>query len=223
MKVLPSILTGDFTKINEDLKRLNNEGMAELHLDIMDGNFVPAMTFGEKYVADIHNNNPTLDLDVHLMIVNPENHIDEYIKAGADKITVHFETLSVNKIKKLNDYVKSQNCKFGVAINPNTDARKVIKILEKIDLDLVLVMSVYPGKGGQTFMEESLEKLKVLKDYKEKKDKKFEIEIDGGINTENVVKVRDCGAERIVIGSSIYKDNKLEENYKNFVALLERK
>lgn len=223
MKVLPSILTGDFTKINEDLKRLNNEGMAELHLDIMDGNFVPAMTFGEKYVADIHNNNPTLDLDVHLMIVNPENHIDEYIKAGADKITVHFETLSVNKIKKLNDYVKSQNCKFGVAINPNTDVRKVIKILEKIDLDLVLVMSVYPGKGGQTFMEESLEKLKVLKDYKKKKDKKFEIEIDGGINTENVVKVRDCGAERIVIGSSIYKDNKLEENYKNFVALLERK
>lgn len=222
MKILPSILTADFTNINEDLKRFKELSINELHLDVMDGNFVPAMTFGEKYVADIKKNNPYLELDVHLMITKPEHHVEEYIKAGADKITVHFETLSCGKIKELNEYVKNKNCKFGIAINPNTNIKKIISVLNKIDLDLVLIMSVYPGKGGQIFIEDSLSKIKALKEYKDKTQKSFEIEIDGGINKENIINVNDAGAERIVIGSSIYKDNKIEENYKDLLMLIEK-
>lgn len=195
----PSILSANFVKLSEQINLVESAGADIIHLDVMDGHFVPNITFGPKMVADI-NNVTNLPLDVHLMITEPEKYVSQFAKSGADWISVHYET--AKHLNRLVNQIKDLGCKAGVVINPATTIDLLDDILPFIDY--VLIMSVNPGFGGQKFIYASLEKAKKLKEKIYRKNDKVIIEMDGGIGIDNMKLVKDSGVDVFVCGNSIF-------------------
>ena len=202
IQISPSILSADFSQLGKEIKRLEEGGADMIHVDVMDGHFVPNLTIGPPVIKSLKKHSSIL-FDVHLMITPVHKYINAYADAGADIITIHPETTedinsSITKIKKLDK-------KVGVSLNPETKVDIIIDHLDKIDL--VLIMSVNPGFGGQKFMPEVLTKIKELKKIQTERSLDFDIEIDGGINFENSKKAIQAGANILVSGTTIFKSN----------------
>jgi len=203
IKISPSILSADFSKLGSEIKDLEKANADLIHIDVMDGHFVPNITIGPEVIKKLRKYT-SLPFDVHLMISPVHDFIKNFADAGADIITIHPEATEnlQNSIKK----IKSFNKKVGISLNPETSIDKVLPILDIIDL--VLVMSVNPGFGGQKFMKETLNKVKSLRKEIDTKKLATQIEIDGGINFENCIAAKKAGANVLVSGSTIFKENK---------------
>ena len=202
VKIAPSILSADFSKLGDEIKAVEDAGADWIHVDVMDGHFVPNITIGPGVIKKLRKYT-SLPFDVHLMISPVHNFIKNFADAGADIITIHPEATSdlVSSIKK----IKSYNKKAGVSLNPETSLDKVMPVLNLIDL--VLVMSVNPGFGGQEFIKEVLEKIKILRKEIDSKKLKTQIEIDGGINFENAKMAKEAGVDILVSGTTIFEEN----------------
>ena len=213
IKIAPSILSADFSKLGSEIQDLEKAKADLIHIDVMDGHFVPNITIGPEAISKLRKYT-SLPFDVHLMISPVDNFIKNFAEAGADIITIHPEATNdlVNSIKK----IKSYNKKAGISLNPETSVEKVLNVLNLIDL--VLIMSVNPGFGGQKFIKETLEKVKILKKEIDSKNLKTQIEIDGGINFENAKIAKEAGVDIIVSGSTIFKEN--GDNLKKNIQLL---
>ena len=204
-KIAPSVLAADFSRLKDEIKDCERLGVDWLHLDIMDGHFVPNISFGPGIVKTIDKLTDKF-LDVHLMISEPEKYFEEFAKAGADLITFHIEVHPdpVAHAKTIRD----KNIKTGISLNPNTDIEKVLPILEHFDL--LLVMSVNPGFGGQRFIESVIPKIEKARTYIDRNNLSTKIEIDGGINENNAQRVVNAGVDILVIGSSFFGANDRE-------------
>ena len=202
IKISPSILAADFSRLGNEIQNLEKAEADLIHIDVMDGHFVPNITIGPEVISKLRKYT-TLPFDVHLMISPVHNFIKNFADAGADIITIHPEATNdlVSSIKK----IKSYNKKAGVSLNPKTSVNKVLPVLNLIDL--VLVMSVNPGFGGQQFIKDTLEKVKVLRKEIDSKKLKTQIEIDGGINFENAKMAKEAGVDILVSGTTIFKEN----------------
>ena len=202
IKISPSILSADFSILGNEIKRLQKAKADLIHVDVMDGHFVPNLTIGPPVIKELKKHSK-IPFDVHLMISPVHRYIKDYALAGADIITIHPEATknvgsSINLIKKLKK-------KVGLSLNPNSKIEIISKYLANIDL--VLIMSVHPGFGGQKFIPKVLEKIKKLKKLKDKRKFKFDIEVDGGINFSNSKVVKDAGANILVSGTTVFKEN----------------
>ncbi len=205
-KLAPSILDADFTCLGSELKVIENGGADLIHLDIMDGHFVPNISFGPNIVRSIKSKT-SLPLDVHLMVENPANHIDSFINAGGDIITVHYETcLHLDRVIQT---IIDRGAKCGIALNPATPLNVIEYIINKIDL--ILLMTVNPGFGGQKFIPEMYNKITRTKEIINLQKKSIELEVDGGINLGNLSQVVNAGADIVVAGQAIFKSIKPEE------------
>tara|TARA_B100001079_G_scaffold184815_1_gene159130 strand:- start:112 stop:771 length:660 start_codon:yes stop_codon:yes gene_type:complete len=213
IKIAPSILSADFSKLGSEIKDLEKAGADLIHIDVMDGHFVPNITIGPEVIYKLRKYS-SLPFDVHLMISPVHNFIKNFAQAGADIITIHPEATDNlgDSIKK----IKSFNKKAGVSLNPKTPVNKVIPVLNLIDL--VLIMSVNPGFGGQKFIDSSLDKVKQLREEIDNRKLKVQIEIDGGINFENSMAVKNAGVDILVSGNTIFKEN--NGNLKKNIQLL---
>ena len=199
VKIAPSILSADFAKLGEEIIAVEQAGADYIHVDVMDGHFVPNITIGPLIVEAIRPVTK-LPLDVHLMIENPDQYIENFAKAGADYITVHVE--ACRHLHRTIHYIKSFGIKAGVVLNPATPVETIQHILA--DIDMVLLMSVNPGFGGQTFIPEVLPKIRKVKEMADSIGKELEIEIDGGVNPETAKLCIEAGANVLVAGSAIY-------------------
>lgn len=197
--IAPSILAGDFAKMGEEVKRMQDNGADMIHYDVMDGVFVPNITFGPQMLKAIRPYT-TLPLDVHLMITEPIRYIKQFAQSGADYITVHYE--ACKDLKATLEAIKNEGVKVGLSISPDTPASVVAPYVN--DCDMILVMSVYPGFGGQKFIEGSLEKIKEISAYVKESGKDIRIEVDGGINTSTASLVKQAGADTLVAGSAVF-------------------
>ena len=202
IQISPSILAGDFSKLGSEIKKLEDGGADMIHVDVMDGHFVPNLTIGPPVIKSLRKYT-TLPFDVHLMISPVHKYLKDYAEAGADIITIHPEATdnlqeSINLIKKLNK-------KVGVSLNPNTNLNVLMDEIKNIDL--ILIMSVFPGFGGQKFIPEVIEKIKKLNKIKDEEKFSFDIEVDGGINFSNYKEVLNAGATILVSGTTIFKEN----------------
>ena len=200
VKIAPSMLSADFSKIGEEVKRIELAGADMSHLDVMDGVFVPNITFGIKMVKDMRKCS-SLPFDCHLMIVNPEKYVEQFALAGADYITVHFEACKENTESVLKQ-IKSLGKKAGVVINPNTEVENIQSLLPLCDM--VLVMSVYPGFGGQKFIAEVLDKCRAIRRLIDENGYDCILEIDGGINEKTAILAKQAGCDVLVAGSAVF-------------------
>jgi ribulose-phosphate 3-epimerase len=199
VKIAPSILSADFSQLGEDIKDVENGGADYIHVDVMDGHFVPNITIGPLIVEAIRPVTK-LPLDVHLMIENPDQYIEAFAKAGADYLTVHVEACP--HLHRTIHYIKSFGVKAGVVLNPATPVEMIQHVIH--DVDMVLLMSVNPGFGGQAFIPEVITKIKMLKKMIDEKGLNVEIEIDGGVNENTAKQCVEAGATVLVAGSAIY-------------------
>ena len=207
VQIAPSILSANFAKMGEEIRSLQQSGADIVHCDVMDGVFVNNITFGIKMIEDIRKET-TLPLDCHLMIVNPEKYVERFAKAGADYITVHYEACKDN-LKEVLSLIKSTGVKCGAVINPDTPVEKIKDVLPLCDM--VLVMSVFPGFGGQGFIPECLDKVRELRALIDESGKEILLEIDGGVNAKNVEEIKAAGADVIVAGSAVFNaENRAE-------------
>ena len=202
IKISPSILSADFSKLGSEIQNLEKAKADLIHIDVMDGHFVPNITIGPEVINKLRKYT-SLPFDVHLMISPVHDFIKNFAEAGADIITIHPE--ATNDLESSIQKIKSFNKKAGVSLNPETSVEKVLPVLKLIDL--VLVMSVKPGFGGQKFMQDTLEKVKVLRKEIDTKKIKTQIEIDGGINFENAAMAKKAGVDILVSGTTIFKEN----------------
>lgn len=200
VKIAPSMLSADFSKMGEELSRVENAGADIIHLDVMDGVFVPNITFGIKMVADLKKI-ATKPLDCHLMIVSPEKYVKNFAEAGADYVTVHYEACKENLANVLK-LIKSCGVKSGLVINPDTPVEKIVNEIPLCDM--VLVMSVFPGFGGQSFISDVLVKVSEIRDIIDKNHYNCLIEIDGGINPRTALAAKEAGCDVLVAGSSVF-------------------
>ena len=201
IKIAPSILSADFSKMGEEVRSLEACGADLVHCDVMDGVFVNNITFGIKMVEDLRKIT-TLPLDCHLMIVHPEKYVERFAKAGADMITVHYEACQDN-LKEVLLQIKSTGVKCGAVINPDTPVDKIREVI--LLCDMVLVMSVFPGFGGQKFIPSALDKLREIRAIIDESGKDIDLQIDGGVTGENVEEIKAAGANVIVAGSAVFK------------------
>ena len=207
IKIAPSILSADFAKMGEEVQALEKNGADLVHCDVMDGVFVNNITFGIKMVEDLRKIT-ALPLDCHLMIVNPEKYVERFAAAGADIITVHYEACKDNLAQVLN-LIKSTGKKCGAVINPDTPVEKIKD--EILLCDMVLVMSVFPGFGGQKFIPDVLDKVREIRTIIDESGRDIDLQIDGGITAENVAEAKAAGANVIVAGSAVFKaENRAE-------------
>lgn len=209
VKISPSILSADFSNLGEDIIKVDKAGADFIHIDVMDGMFVPNISFGMPIIKSIRNKTDKV-FDVHLMIENPSRYIDDFVEAGADIITVHYE--AERHLDRCIDYIKSKGVKAGVALNPATDTSVLKNIIST--LDMVLVMSVNPGFGGQKFISYSVDKVKEVKELSNKYNRDLLIQVDGGVDKDTAKVLIEAGANVLVAGSAIFGNGKLEENIK---------
>ena len=210
----PSLLSADFSRLKEELQAITDGGATYLHIDVMDGSFVPSISFGMPVIKSLRSVTE-LCFDVHLMIDNPERYIKDFVDCGADIITVHAE--STNHLNRVLMQIKENGLKAGVSLNPATPLSALEHILEYVDM--VLIMSVNPGFGGQQYIPNTTEKIKALRKMIEEKGLDIDIEVDGGVKTSNVKEVLEAGANVIVAGSAVFNDKTLE-NTKAFIEVL---
>jgi len=211
IKISPSILSADFSKLGSEIKDLEKANADLIHIDVMDGHFVPNITIGPEVISKLRKHT-SLPFDVHLMISPVHEFITNFAEAGADIITIHPE--ATNDLQASIKKIKSLNKKTGVSLNPKTSINKVLPVLKMIDV--VLIMSVNPGFGGQKFIKETLEKVKSLRKEIDAQGLKTQIEIDGGINFENAKIAKEAGVDILVSGTTIFKENNgdLKKNIK---------
>ncbi len=200
IKIAPSMLSADYAKMGEEVSNITKDGADVIHIDVMDGVFVKNINFGPKIVKDLRKHSDAI-FDSHLMIVEPWKYIEKFAEAGSDFITVHYEACG-DKLKQTLKDIKSLGVKCGAVINPDTPAEKIAGVVE--DCDMILLMSVFPGFGGQKFIESVLPKLEQVAKYIQASGKDIDLEIDGGITLDNVRSVKDAGANVIVAGSTIF-------------------
>lgn len=204
IKLAPSILSADFARLLEDVKKVENAGCEYLHIDVMDGHFVPNISFGPD-ILKAFKKSIDLFMDVHIMVSDPIYYSKIFIEAGAQMLTFHYEAIDEKDILALVKDIKKSNCQAGISIKPKTPVEKIIPYLK--DIDLVLVMSVEPGFGGQKFDESALDKIKFLADYKKEHQLDYLIEVDGGINDKTARLCKEKGVEVLVAGSYIFKND----------------
>jgi len=209
-KIAPSILAADFARLCEEIKLVEKAGAELIHVDVMDGHFVPNISIGPPVVKSIRKCTD-LFLDVHLMIEHPLQYVDAFVDAGADNITFHIE--AADDVQSVIDKIKSRNIKAGISVKPDTPVSSVERYI--MDIDLFLIMSVEPGFGGQSFMEKSLNKLKESQVLVQKKNlSRLDIEVDGGVHLGNIKSISDAGAEVIVAGSEIFSADDPAQRFK---------
>ena len=207
--IAPSILSADFSELGLEISRVTEAGADWIHVDVMDGNFVPNLTLGMPVVKSIKPK-CQIPLDVHLMIEKPERYVEDFINAGADYLTIHVE--SSDHVEVTLKKIRSLGCKAGITLRPKTDLGLIKPFLALVDL--VLVMTVEPGFGGQSFMHEQLEKIRILKKWREQKIGNFLIEVDGGINSKTAALCTETGADILVAGQAVFKGEKTVINYR---------
>lgn len=211
IKLAPSILSADFARLLEDVKKVEEAGCEYLHIDVMDGHFVPNITLGPSLVKSLRND-VNMVFDAHLMIENPDQYIKDFVDAGCDLIVVHQE--ACRHLHRTIQNIKSHGIKAGVALNPATPVETIKHVLSEVDM--VLIMTVNPGFGGQSFIEGMIPKIKELKDVIDARNLNVDIQVDGGIKPENVNKVVEAGANIIVAGSAIFNSNNISETVQLF-------
>lgn len=211
----PSILSADFSKLGEQINLLDEAGAQYVHIDVMDGMFVPSISFGLPVIKSIRSCTDRI-FDVHLMIEEPARYINEFAEAGADIITVHAE--ACKHLDRTVEMIKEKGLIAGVALNPSTPLSAIEYVLPKVDM--ILIMTVNPGFGGQQFIPYTLQKIKDLKDMLKKTGNKADIEVDGGIKTDNVRQVLEAGANIIVAGSAVFSGD-IVKNVNDFLEILE--
>ena len=202
--IAPSLLAADFLNLETEILRINGTNAQWLHLDVMDGHFVPNLTFGYDLISRI-NEITSKYLDVHLMISNPMDYIEHYSKAGANMITFHYEAMLSGDIDDLIKLIKSQGCQVGISIKPDTPINAIDKWLSKVDM--VLVMSVYPGFGGQKFIEETYQRIEYFNQQRATNSFEYLIQVDGGVNGENYNQLKKVGCDVLVAGSYLFDEN----------------
>lgn len=210
----PSILAADFKVLGQEMKKTEENGAAYIHFDVMDGMFVPSISFGMPVLASIHDATEQF-MDAHLMVQEPIRYVEAFQKAGADYVTVHLE--ACEDVKTTLDKIHACGMKAGLAVNPETDVKELVPYLE--DVEMILIMSVHPGFGGQKFIPESLDKIREVRAMLNAKNLETDIQVDGGIYVENVREVLDAGANVIVAGSAVFRGD-AGENTAKFMEIL---
>ncbi len=210
IQILPSILTANMLDLDQSIGILKQAGIKKLHLDVMDGVYVQALTFGEGLVKNIRERYPDIKLDVHLMLFDPLKKVEDFIGAGSDEITVHIETCSKRQIRKLSKRLRAEKIQIGVAINLETNVKKLVPILGEIDF--VLVMSIKPGKGGQKFDESIYQKIELLNQYRKEKAKKLILMVEGGVCKDNISILMERRVDEVVVGNAIFKNSEIKKN-----------
>lgn len=217
-KLAPSILAADFAKLGDEIAAAQKYGADMIHYDVMDGVFVPSISFGIPVLESLRKNTDVY-FDCHLMIVEPDRYVEDFFHAGADSITIHVEACHETDAMTALKHIKELGIKCGISINPKTPVVYLLPYLGIVDL--VLIMSVEPGFGGQKFIPESLAKIKEVAALRKEGEFEFDIQVDGGITAENLGEVLDAGANVIVSGSSIFKGS-IEDNIKRFKEIMSR-
>lgn len=210
----PSILAADFKVLGQEMKKTEENGAAYIHFDVMDGMFVPSISFGMPVLASIHDATEQF-MDAHLMVQEPIRYVEAFQKAGADYVTVHLE--ACEDVKTTLDKIHACGMKAGLAVNPETDVKELVPYLE--DVEMILIMSVHPGFGGQKFIPESLDKIREVRAMLNEKNLETDIQVDGGIYVENIREVLDAGANVIVAGSAVFRGD-AGENTAKFMEIL---
>lgn len=210
----PSILSADFAVLGDEIKKITEAGAQYVHVDVMDGLFVPSISYGMPVIKSIRKTTDKV-FDVHLMIQEPIRYIKEFVESGADLITIHVE--ACEDVKATIEEIRKYGVKVGITLNPETDVEAIYPYVELVDM--ILVMSVHPGFGGQKFIESSVDKVRAIKNKVDELGLSVDIEIDGGINLDNVKSVLDAGANVIVAGSAVFK-NDSQENVRKFLEIM---
>ncbi|MCP9290634.1 ribulose-phosphate 3-epimerase [Gracilimonas sediminicola] len=214
--VAPSILAANFARLGQDIDDAVKGGASWIHCDIMDGHFVPNISYGPGVVKAAKSSAPQAFIDVHLMIENPDDYVEAFVQAGADLISVHFETCP--HLHRTLQNIKKYGIMTGVVVNPATSLHNIEPVLN--DVDLVLIMSVNPGFGGQSFIESSYDKLKRLAEIREEQELGFLIQVDGGVNLKNAKKVAESGADILVAGSSVFSAEDITARFEELTEIL---
>ncbi|MGX8774229.1 MAG: ribulose-phosphate 3-epimerase [Bacillota bacterium] len=212
-KLAPSILSADFSKLAEDVAAIERGGADYIHVDVMDGHFVPNISFGADVMKSLEGKTK-LPFDVHLMIEDPDDYLEDFVTPNTEYITVHQEACT--HLNRTVQHIRSLGVKAGVSINPATTLATLDYILD--DVDLVLIMSVNPGFGGQKFIPSALEKIQELEEIRRAEDLRFAIEIDGGVNLDNVQEIASAGTDIMVAGSAVFRTADIEDTTKQFVS-----